>query len=85
MNSLLIGFLVWNLAFDHLCFMGMVLWLCLILNLQSSGRGKRGRCNKKQDEKQKEVIHVRARRGQATDGHSLAERVIMLYSNMNLS
>ncbi|RWR94820.1 transcription factor bHLH75-like protein [Cinnamomum micranthum f. kanehirae] len=41
----------------------------------SSGRGKRGRCNKKQDEKQKEVIHVRARRGQATDGHSLAERL----------
>ncbi|XP_020582722.1 transcription factor bHLH75-like [Phalaenopsis equestris] len=26
-------------------------------------------------EKQKEVVHVRARRGQATDSHSLAERV----------
>lgn len=58
--------------------MGLVLWVCLDLILQSSGRGKRGRANEKQDEKPKEVIHVRARRGQATDSHSLAERVIML-------
>ncbi|OVA09449.1 Myc-type [Macleaya cordata] len=41
----------------------------------STGRGKRGRNNEKEVEKPKEVIHVRARRGQATDSHSLAERV----------
>ncbi|XP_077242250.1 transcription factor BEE 3-like [Tasmannia lanceolata] len=41
----------------------------------SLGRGKIGRSNEKQVEKPKEVIHVRARRGQATDSHSLAERV----------
>ncbi|XP_058082415.1 transcription factor BEE 1-like [Magnolia sinica] len=39
------------------------------------GRRKRGKCNEKQEEKPKEVVHVRARRGQATDSHSLAERV----------
>lgn len=31
-----------------------------------------------------DYIHVRARRGQATDSHSLAERVIYLY-NLQLS
>ncbi|XP_057485858.1 transcription factor BEE 1-like [Actinidia eriantha] len=31
--------------------------------------------NEERDEKLKEVVHVRARRGQATDSHSLAERV----------
>ncbi|XVF20799.1 hypothetical protein REPUB_Repub12eG0034100 [Reevesia pubescens] len=36
------------------------------------GKGKKGKTNKKEAE---EVIHVRARRGQATDSHSLAERV----------
>ncbi|KAK9105768.1 hypothetical protein Scep_022612 [Stephania cephalantha] len=45
----------------------------------SSGRGKRGRMSNAvandDDEKPKEVVHVRARRGQATDSHSLAERV----------
>ncbi|XP_077221356.1 BR enhanced expression 3 [Tasmannia lanceolata] len=41
----------------------------------SLGKGKRGKSNEKQVEKPKEVIHVRARRGQATDSHSLAERV----------
>ncbi|KAK7380052.1 hypothetical protein VNO78_32404 [Psophocarpus tetragonolobus] len=40
----------------------------------SSGRGKRVK-SKTQEEKAKEVVHVRARRGQATDSHSLAERV----------
>ncbi|KAF6165707.1 hypothetical protein GIB67_012604 [Kingdonia uniflora] len=40
-----------------------------------SGRGKRGKNKEKKLEEQKEVIHVRARRGQATDSHSLAERV----------
>ncbi|XP_010264190.1 PREDICTED: transcription factor bHLH75-like [Nelumbo nucifera] len=41
----------------------------------SLGRGKRKRNNEKEGEKPKDVIHVRARRGQATDSHSLAERV----------
>lgn len=33
--------------------------------------------NEKEEEEPKEVVHVRARRGQATDSHSLAERVII--------
>ncbi|XP_034673596.1 transcription factor BEE 3-like [Vitis riparia] len=42
----------------------------------SSGRGKRAmKSIEKEDEKPREVVHVRARRGQATDSHSLAERV----------
>lgn len=42
----------------------------------SSGREKRVKINnEEEDEKPKEVVHVRARRGQATDSHSLAERV----------
>ncbi|KAG5009400.1 hypothetical protein AAZX31_07G088800 [Glycine max] len=41
----------------------------------SSGRGKRVKSNVTEEEKAKEVVHVRARRGQATDSHSLAERV----------
>ncbi|XP_015882980.3 transcription factor BEE 3 [Ziziphus jujuba] len=42
----------------------------------SSGKGKRVKINNvKEEEKPKEVVHVRARRGQATDSHSLAERV----------
>ncbi|KAK7306922.1 hypothetical protein VNO77_39552 [Canavalia gladiata] len=36
---------------------------------------KRKRNNDKHKEKGNEVIHVRAKRGQATDSHSLAERV----------
>ncbi|XP_008807118.2 transcription factor bHLH75-like [Phoenix dactylifera] len=40
-----------------------------------SGNVKRGRKNSEEVEKPKEVVHVRARRGQATDSHSLAERV----------
>ncbi|XP_027359443.1 transcription factor BEE 1-like [Abrus precatorius] len=40
-----------------------------------SGRGKRAKSNVTEEEKVKEVVHVRARRGQATDSHSLAERV----------
>ncbi|XP_054794966.1 transcription factor bHLH75-like [Prosopis cineraria] len=36
---------------------------------------KRKRNNNRIEEKQKEVVHVRAKRGQATDSHSLAERV----------
>ncbi|XP_044506002.1 transcription factor BEE 3-like isoform X2 [Mangifera indica] len=38
-------------------------------------KGKKVRSNEKQDEKGEGVIHVRARRGQATDSHSIAERV----------
>ncbi|CAN1267032.1 Transcription factor BEE 3 [Linum perenne] len=41
----------------------------------SSRRGKRVRSNEEGNEKMKEVVHVRARRGQATDSHSIAERV----------
>ncbi|GMH27497.1 hypothetical protein Nepgr_029340 [Nepenthes gracilis] len=43
-------------------------------NAGMSGR-KRKRKNDGEDEKPREVIHVRAKRGQATDSHSLAERV----------
>ncbi|KFK43999.1 hypothetical protein AALP_AA1G201600 [Arabis alpina] len=40
-------------------------------------RGKRLKKKKQEseEEKEREVVHVRARRGQATDSHSLAERV----------
>ncbi|KAK7398910.1 hypothetical protein VNO78_10084 [Psophocarpus tetragonolobus] len=41
----------------------------------SSGRGKRAKRNIIVDKKPNEVVHVRAKRGQATDSHSLAERV----------
>ncbi|KAL6512979.1 hypothetical protein OROHE_019769 [Orobanche hederae] len=42
----------------------------------SLGRGKRVKVSsEEEDEKPKDVVHVRARRGQATDSHSLAERV----------
>lgn len=47
----------------------------------SSGRAKRIKGNsEKVEERPKEVVHVRARRGQATDSHSLAERVSYLQS-----
>ncbi|XP_010498227.1 PREDICTED: transcription factor BEE 1 [Camelina sativa] len=36
---------------------------------------KRLKKKKEEDGKEREVVHVRARRGQATDSHSLAERV----------
>ncbi|KAK2979961.1 hypothetical protein RJ640_017976 [Escallonia rubra] len=41
----------------------------------SYGGKKRKRNNEKEGEKPREVVHVRARRGQATDSHSLAERL----------
>lgn len=45
-------------------------------NLQSTASRKRKRKSEHQEvEVPKEVIHVRAKRGQATDSHSLAERV----------
>ncbi|CAA2999755.1 transcription factor BEE 1-like [Olea europaea subsp. europaea] len=40
----------------------------------SAGRGKRAKLNGKEEEKRRDVVHVRAKRGQATDSHSLAER-----------
>nr|TKR90331.1 Transcription factor BEE 1 [Populus alba] len=51
-------------------------WMCL--KADSSRRGKRVKSNEEEEEeeeKTREVVHVRARRGQATDSHSLAERV----------
>ncbi|KAK7845726.1 transcription factor BEE 1 [Quercus suber] len=47
----------------------------VIKKKKNSGRGKRVKSNEKELENPKEVVHVRARRGQATDSHSLAERV----------
>ncbi|XP_074315801.1 transcription factor bHLH62-like isoform X2 [Silene latifolia] len=41
----------------------------------NSGRGKRMKTKEKVMEKPNEVVHVRARRGQATDSHSIAERI----------
>lgn len=51
------------------------LFIVLCLSLQSVGRGKRKKSIEEEDTKPMEVVHVRARRGQATDSHSLAERV----------
>lgn len=57
--------------------------MSLFVYLQSSGRGKRVISNVKEDDKPQEVVHVRARRGQATDSHSLAERVgIIIYPKL---
>ncbi|KAL1819403.1 hypothetical protein ACET3Z_014272 [Daucus carota] len=39
------------------------------------GAVKRSKSSDKDEEKPNDVVHVRARRGQATDSHSLAERV----------
>ncbi|KAK7310059.1 hypothetical protein RJT34_07276 [Clitoria ternatea] len=44
-------------------------------NNKNMAGNKRKRNNDKLKEKGNEVIHVRAKRGQATDSHSLAERV----------
>lgn len=43
--------------------------------LQGYGGKKRKKNIKADAEKPREVVHVRARRGEATDSHSLAERV----------
>ncbi|RWR82228.1 transcription factor bHLH75-like protein [Cinnamomum micranthum f. kanehirae] len=45
-----------------------------IIRKNCFGRRRRGRCRGKQVEKPTEVVHVRARRGHATDRHSIAER-----------
>ncbi|KAF8085490.1 hypothetical protein N665_0665s0001 [Sinapis alba] len=52
----------------------------LNINTTETGCSRRGKRLKKQkndqeEDKEREVVHVRARRGQATDSHSLAERV----------
>lgn len=47
----------------------------MVLNLQRIGGRKRKRSNEKDVDKSNQFIHVRAKRGQATDSHSLAERV----------
>lgn len=47
--------------------------------LQSLDGRKRKRNSESVVEKPKEVIHVRAKRGQATDSHSLAERVLIFF------
>ncbi|XP_052200293.1 transcription factor BEE 1-like [Diospyros lotus] len=44
------------------------------INYRFGGK-KRKRSNEKEVEKPREVIHVRAKRGQATDSHSVAERL----------
>lgn len=51
----------------------------LFFNLQIKRRGNSVKSSdEKEEEKPKEVVHVRAKRGQATDSHSLAERVTHL-------
>ncbi|KAL8463291.1 hypothetical protein ACS0TY_034077 [Phlomoides rotata] len=42
---------------------------------ENFGGKKRKRISEKELEKPREVVHVRAKRGQATDSHSLAERL----------
>jgi hypothetical protein len=52
----------------------------------SEGDEKQNKNNTKPPEPPKDYIHVRARRGQATDSHSLAERVRIIVSILfNLS
>ncbi|GAA0159751.1 hypothetical protein Leryth_006118 [Lithospermum erythrorhizon] len=46
----------------------------LIRRENSSGKGKKVKNSEIGDKKEEGVVHVRARRGQATDSHSLAER-----------
>ncbi|KAL2934090.1 Transcription factor BEE 3 [Bienertia sinuspersici] len=41
----------------------------------NTGRGKRSKISNENQGNTKQVVHVRARRGQATDSHSIAERV----------
>ena len=48
---------------------------CAIGDSWQSLGGRKRKNSEKDGEKLKEVIHVRAKRGQATDSHSLAERV----------
>jgi hypothetical protein len=60
------------------------IFLVVCMNKQDSkedtkkrgGKRERNRKEMEEDEAPKGYIHVRARRGQATDSHSLAERVL---------
>lgn len=52
---------------------------------KKEGNQKQTKENAKQTEPPKDYIHVRARRGEATDSHSLAERVCQLHSVALLS
>ncbi|KAK9684245.1 hypothetical protein RND81_10G196400 [Saponaria officinalis] len=45
------------------------------IDVNKPGKGKRTKTSDKAGEKPKEVVHVRAKRGQATDSHSIAERI----------
>lgn len=49
------------------------------VKLNNGKNGEANKSNKGQEEPPSGYIHVRARRGQATDSHSLAERVILFY------
>lgn len=53
-------------------------FLLVFLFTQNFGGGRKRRNCEKEQEKPAEVVHVRAKRGQATDSHSLAERVYYL-------
>ncbi|KAK4358338.1 hypothetical protein RND71_023948 [Anisodus tanguticus] len=43
-------------------------------NNSCGGRKRKGKNDREADDKPRDVVHVRAKRGQATDSHSLAER-----------
>lgn len=53
-------------------------------NSENGGK-KQGKDTSKLPEPPKDYIHVRARRGEATDSHSLAERVQFLGSQLHCS
>ena len=53
-------------------------------NDENSAEEKQTKANSKPPEAPKDYIHVRARRGQATDSHSLAERVSMKLINYKI-
>lgn len=48
------------------------------MKIQAKGSSKKSKNESSQDAEKLPYVHVRARRGQATDSHSLAERVIFL-------
>lgn len=49
------------------------------------GNHKENHYHKLRDHSKQDYIHVRARRGQATDSHSLAERVCIQTDRMNIT
>ena len=50
-----------------------------------TGDEKQNKNNSKPPEPPKDYIHVRARRGQATDRHSLAERVRITHKYLQIN